>query len=226
MFKLKQIISLSLVFFILFTAVSPALTVFAEELPGADRMRDSYPTGNTYQNPVGNWSYQYAVTGTNNYINFDAFYNTTPAWGDLPWSFIKDGDITELPGGGIESNWQHPIISNMRALLVASHDAVYTYTAPRDGVIDITNNITIFGDPNWPGGVEFTVYKKTGDQYVAIGPVQTGSEIYTLKGAGQESYALSDMTTAVKAGETLHFQLKSLEIGAGYGATIDPVVTY
>ncbi|MCL2099715.1 MAG: hypothetical protein FWH24_04685 [Oscillospiraceae bacterium] len=197
------------------------------DLPGADRMQNNYPV-NTYQNPVGNWSYQYAATGTNNYINFDAFYDTTPAWGDLPWSFIKDGDITELPGGGIESSWQHPIISNRRAWLINAFDAVYTYTAPRDGTITVTNTITVFGDPNWvnPPGVELTVYKKTGGQYVAVGPGQTGSEIYALKGSDHESYTPEAMTTAIKAGETLHFQLKNANRGPWHNAAIDPRIVY
>ena len=202
------------------------LAILQPGLPKADRMRDSYPANGAYENPVGNWSYQYAPTGTNGYTNFDALYDTTPAWGDLPWHFIKDGDITPNGNGGISANWQHPIVSNMRAWIINTFDAVYTYTAPADGVVEVTNMITVFGDPSWTTGVELTVYKKSGDRYVTIGPVQTGSEIYKLHGSDNETYSLETITTAIKAGETLHFQLKNADRGPWHNVTIDPRVIY
>lgn len=243
--KMQKIISVFLIMAMLF-AVMPvfgSVMAYDGDIVGIpDKMYDGFPDPADLDKNIiyddlngrGNWKFQYSQANGNDYHDLDAFI-FSPAFGDLPWQFTMRSSLTKVNGGdGYNFNWNFPIISHQRAWLNGVYDSVYTYTAPADGIIDISfpNGAKIYGNPSLDtNGVKLTVYKKTGGNYIAVGPTANGPGIYvpeiTSAGSGYEkTYTIDPFTTAVKAGETLHFQIGKNVTVSGYNVMWDPCVTY
>jgi len=223
-----------------------ALVSASAEIDVPDRMRDSFPDvsvldRNTIyedKSAVGNWSYQFAPADSNNYSDLNALFFSA-RYSDLPWQYTMKTGLVKV-SEGYDFNWNHPIISNRRAWLIGDHDSVYTYTAPADGIIDISfpEGVRVYGNVSNSVGVKLVVYKKTGNKYIPIGPANKGAGIYgnyetggagiTDQGGGNyfRNHSIDTFTTAVKAGETLHFQISKNITVSGYNVSWDPCVTY
>ena len=198
----------------------PEAAVLSEVVP-----YDKGAVDNTYEHG-NNWRLDYAKDDT--YLAMD-----TNAWTDA-WNCTYfyyninkekvDWDTILYENGLIKStcwadaDWHYTAIYLQPA--AGGNDVAYTYKAPRDGVMKLTMNAS-FAQDAVGNQISLAVYKNN----VKIWPM---NEDYIVESDGTDEIALdlSEVTTAVHAGDELHIRAGLVNGTSDYWLKVEPSAEY